>query len=151
MCVCCLFIWVRVVKHKVLCVLCACAYMCVCAHVCLNTYAHVLGPRMYPPAGNRHGALVGSSRSGRRRETAGHWCWRFGSECGACYGRTTLLPSAVQSHRHRKKLERETLERDRFSKRETENTWQNVYVFKCGVHCLLQTFKIDAETSFKLR
>lgn len=140
MCVCCLFIRVHVVRHKDLCVLYASAYMHVCAQVCFNTYGHVLGPRMYPPAGDQHGALVGSSRSGRRRETAGHWCWRFGSECGACYGWTTLLPSAVQSHRHRRKLERETIERDTFPKRETEHKWENVYVFKCGVHRLLQVF-----------
>ena len=107
-----------------------CTYMHVCAHVCLNTYAQVLGPWMYPPAGDRHGAPVGSSRSGRRRETAGHWCWRFGSECGVCYGRTTLLPWAVQSHRHRRKLEKE---REIFQKRKTDNKIESIYVFKCSV------------------
>ena len=63
-----------------------------CVHASVNTYAHVLGTWMYPPAGDQHGVLVGSSQFGRRRETAVRWCWRFGSERGVCYGRTTLLP-----------------------------------------------------------
>lgn len=47
---------------------------------------------MNPPAGDQHGAPVASSPSDQRQETAGRWCWRFGSERGACYGWTTLLP-----------------------------------------------------------
>lgn len=100
--------------------LCACArssaYICACCTVraltyCWSAYARVLGPWMYPPAGDLRGAPVGSGLSGRQRETAGHWCWRFGSERVACYGRTTPLPWAAQSRRHRRKLWQETIER----------------------------------------
>lgn len=89
-------------------ILYVCVCMCMCAWtceiICLNTYAPVLEPWMYPPAGDRRGALVKSSGSVQRRETAGHLCSRFWSECGARYGRTTVSPWAVQSRHHRRKL-----------------------------------------------
>lgn len=93
------FICVHVVPHKDLCVLHAC------------TYAHVLEPQMYQPAGDLHEAPVASTQSDLRQETADHWCWRFGSECEACYSQRIRSPWAVQSHLHRMKLERQKRER----------------------------------------
>lgn len=115
-CVCVCTHGAKSVQYQNVCADCACACsrasacMCIYAQVqahLIYAWSHMLvcwGPWMYPPAGDQHVVLVISSLSGRQRETAGHWCWRFGSERGVCYGPTTPLLWAVQSHHHRRKL-----------------------------------------------
>lgn len=117
-CVTCVPTCVHLYIHKALCV-CVCVgivELYIHARVCWCTLEHMIKPQMYPPAGGRRGAPAASSQSGRQRETAGRWCWTFGSECGACYGRTTPLPSAVRSHRRRRKLVKGTNEGGVFHK-----------------------------------
>lgn len=119
-----MYIWSGT-KPLVCASVCACTRVCwyggtehKCIHVLVYapTHDHALKPQMYPPAGGQRGAPAASSQSGQQRETAGRWCWRFGSEPGACYGRTTLLPSAVRSHRRRRKLVKGTNEGGMFHK-----------------------------------